>query len=134
MREHGIRPGQVLCSPSRRTRETLEGIAVEGELLIEPELYSAGVELITERLKQVPDEVDSVMVIGHNPAMQLLVLRLAGATTDGNPHPSSDPNVEAVQRKFPTAALATLSFEGPWRTLGPGRARLAGLVRPKDLH
>ena len=32
---------------------------------------------IVERLKRIPDDIDSVLVIGHNPAMQTLVLRLA---------------------------------------------------------
>ncbi len=36
VRAQGIEPTQVLCSPSRRTRETLEGVAPGGETLIEP--------------------------------------------------------------------------------------------------
>src|SRR6516164_9381167 len=63
MRSHGIQPDQVLCSPARRTRETLDGAAPGGETLIEPELYYASAAEILERLRRVPDEVDSVMVI-----------------------------------------------------------------------
>jgi phosphohistidine phosphatase len=138
VREGGIRPELVLCSPARRTRETLEGVDPGGEVLIEEGLYTASGAQVLERLRQVPDEVRSVMVVGHNPAMQALVLRLAG--TDS--HRASDaldtaggyPNLGAVQRKFPTGALATLSFQGPWSELEPGCARLSGLVRPKDLR
>jgi phosphohistidine phosphatase len=112
LRTSGIRPALVLCSSSRRTLETLEGVAPEGEQLIEPELYSASGPELHERLRRVPAGVGSVMVIGHNPAMQTIVLRLAGGGT---------------------GALATLTFEGPWSELASGGARLDGFVRPKAL-
>jgi phosphohistidine phosphatase len=123
-----IQPQQVLCSSSRRTRETLAGICVQGEHLIEPELYGASTDDLVARLRQVPDDVQSVMVIGHNPTMQTLVLRLASASTDGER--SALPEVQA---KFPTGALATLTFDRAWSELTAGCARLAGFVRPKGL-
>ena len=129
LRDSGIRPAQVLCSPARRTLETLEGVAPGGEALIEPELYSATASEIVARLARVPEEIDSVMVIGHNPALQTLVLRLAGA----NGSVSVGPDLADVQRKFPTGALATLTFECDWSQLAPGSARLAAYVRPKSL-
>jgi phosphohistidine phosphatase len=130
VRESRIRPAQILCSPARRTRETLEGVAPGGEALIESELYSANASDLIERLHNVPEEVESVMVIGHNPAMQTLVLRLTG----GNGVVAEGSNLADVQRKFPTGALATLSFECAWSELSSGRAELTALVRPKDLH
>jgi phosphohistidine phosphatase len=38
-----------------------------------------------------------------------------------------------VNKKFPTAALATLDFDGDWSSLRPHAARLTAFVRPKDL-
>ena len=125
LRANGIEPALILCSTSRRTRETLEGLKPGGRQLIEPELYAASTSAIIERLKRVPEDVDSVMLIGHNPAMQTLVLRLAA----GDP----DSDLSEVKRKFPTAALATLTLDCGWHELGPGRARLVGFVRPKQL-
>jgi phosphohistidine phosphatase len=129
MAANGIKPDQVLCSPSRRTRETLEGIDPGGEWLIEPELYGATGSVLLERLRRVPDEIQSVMLVGHNPAMQMLVLRLGG---DGRPGTDGSPLAQ-VQRKFPTGGLATLTFSGRWSELGPGSARLEAFVRPKTL-
>jgi phosphohistidine phosphatase len=63
------------------------------------------------------------MLVGHNPAIQSLALSLAGGGS----------GLADVEAKFPTAALATLTFEGSWRELGPGRAELAAFVRPKQL-
>ena len=66
------------------------------------------------------DDVRSAMVIGHNPTMQVLALRLAAP--DAGVADGSD--LAEIQRKFPTGALATLTFEGGWSTLAPGAARL----------
>src|SRR6201996_3013952 len=80
LKAHDIHPDQVLCSTARRTRETMQGVGVGGEHLIEHELYDASSQDIVARLQRVPEEVASVMVIGHNPAMQTLVLRLSSPT------------------------------------------------------
>jgi phosphohistidine phosphatase len=135
IRSHDIRPGQVLCSTSRRTRETLEGVAPGGERLIEPELYAASSRELIERLRRVPEEIDSVMVIGHNPAMQTLVLRLADGCdrTLGQDEDGDGSYLTEVQSKFPTGALATLTFQCAWQELGPQQARLVGFVRPKAI-
>jgi hypothetical protein len=39
----------------------------------------------------------------------------------------------ALRGKFPTAALATLTFEGDWSELGERTAELAAYVKPKQL-
>ncbi len=126
LKANAIEPDLVLCSSSRRTRETLDGIHATGEHVIETELYGASTDELVARLRSVPPEVASVMVIGHNPTMQTLVLRLAGGSASGEELPQ-------VQAKFPTGALATLSFDSEWSELNPGCARLTAFVRPKAL-
>lgn len=128
--ENEIRPAQVLCSSARRTVETCAGVSPGGELSIERELYSANGDAILDRLRRIPDDTASVMVIGHNPAVQALVLRLTRA--NGRVPEGSD--LDEVQRKFPTGALATLSFNCRWSQLHAGSATLDALVRPSDLH
>jgi phosphohistidine phosphatase len=127
LRREGIEPELVLCSSARRTRETLEGIAPAighgASVLIEPELYGASEDKLVERIRGTPDAVRSLMVIGHNPGIQAVAMRLAGSGED----------LERVARKYPTGALATLDLEGSWHELGPGAARLAEFVTPKDL-
>ncbi len=130
VRSSGIEPRVVLCSSARRTRETLEGVAPPGEWLIEPDLYAASAGAVLARLQELPDAVESAMVIGHNPAMQVLVMRLA-SMRDG---PNEDSGLGEIQRKFPTGSLATLSFGGAWRKLAPGNAELVAYVRPKQLE
>jgi phosphohistidine phosphatase len=123
LRDEGISPSLVLCSSARRTRETLERVEPGGDVRVERELYGASASELLERLRRVPDETQSVMLIGHNPAVQELALELAA---DGD-------RLADVERKFPTCALATLSVRGRWSELEAGAAELVAFVRPKDL-
>jgi phosphohistidine phosphatase len=115
----------VLCSSARRARETVELVAVGGagvNVEIDEGLYGASAADLLERVRGLADDIDAVMLVGHNPAMHDLAVELLGHGVG-----------EQVVGKFPTGALATLSFTGSWRTLAPGRAELAAFVRPRDL-
>ena len=120
-------PALVLCSSAQRTQETLERIAPAlGEQVavqIERDFYAASAEHLLDRLQALDEDVASVLLVGHNPAIERLALDLAG----------SGDQLAAVQRKYPTGALATLEFPGPWCELGPGTATLADFVTPKQL-
>jgi phosphohistidine phosphatase len=121
VRREQIPVALVLCSSAKRARETLDLVAPPGEILIEHELYRATAAELLERLRRLPDEVDAVMLIGHQPAISDLAVGLVGRGS------------EVADRKFPTAGLATLTFTGLWRTLAPRRARLASFVTPGEL-
>ncbi len=127
LRRNGISPALVVCSPSRRTRQTLKriasGLPESADFQIKSELYAASAADLLEVLHEVPDEVGSVMLIGHNPGIQDLALSLA----------RGGPEVAPVRSKFPTAALATLELRGSWRELAAGTAELISFVKPKDL-
>jgi phosphohistidine phosphatase len=126
-----IDPAQILCSSSRRTLETVEGVFPGCEAVVDPELYSANCAQLIERLSGVPADLPSVLIVGHNPALQLLVLKLVGAPSSGMV--GSGSQLADIARKFPTGALATLSFECGWADIGKGCAQLTDYVRPKSL-
>jgi phosphohistidine phosphatase len=119
-------PELVLCSSARRTRETLElvrpALAVV-PVSIEDGLYGASSETLRERLRAVPDEVGSVLLVGHNPGLRDLALALASRGADR----------ERLEAKFTTAALATLTLPS-WSRLSPGDAELVDYVGPKQLR
>jgi phosphohistidine phosphatase len=126
LRDLGVEPGLVLCSSSARTRETLEFLlpVIGGStVLYEDGLYGASRDELLARVRSVPDEVESLMLIGHNPEMEDLALGLA----------SSGDELGRVREKFPTAALATLTFATSWSRLVPGDAVLESYVVPKQL-
>jgi phosphohistidine phosphatase len=129
IRRKRIQPALVLCSPSRRTRQTLE--AVEPSLgkrcVVEvvPQLYGASEQELLEQLRALPESVRSVMLIGHNPGLHNLALTLA----------SRGAHLPQLEEKFPTGALVTLLVcsEG-WTALRPGAAELVDYVVPKQLR
>lgn len=128
LRRRRIRPALVLCSPSLRTRQTLEAIAPSlGKgctVELVPELYAAAQADLLQRLQALPESTTSVMLIGHNPGLQQLALALA----------SPSPDRAKLEQKFPTGALATLAFaSGSWAALRPGGAELIDYVVPKQL-
>ncbi len=128
--EHGIRPDLVLCSPARRTVETLDRIsqAVEGvQVKIREWIYMGSVGTLRDHLSHLPDTVVSVLVIGHNPGLEGLAHQLMGPG-------DHDPSVDALRTKYPTGALATL--EGPriWSALTPDSCVLRAFVRPRELE
>ena len=121
-----IQPGLIWCSSALRTQQTLMAIYPEAQS-DQDWLYSAGAEQIIERLRQVGPEVTSLMVIGHNPSLQSLALRLCQPG-------GGDAQIAAIREKLPTGALITLGFSGVWEDLGNGRLNLTDYVRPKLLR
>ena len=126
IRQERIRPGLVLCSTAVRARRTLEIIAPAlGEataVRLEDRLYGAGAEDLLSRLREVPDDVDAVLVVGHNPGLQDLAVELAGG--------GDARALRRLNEKFPTGALASLTTPGRWTELGTGTARLVSLILP----
>jgi phosphohistidine phosphatase len=125
----GVAPDLVLCSSARRTVMTLEGIRPElpadTEVRVERGLYAASSSALLARLRRVDDSVDSVLLIAHNPGIEMLAATLIGA--------GDDRLRERLAEKFPTGALADLHFEGPWAKLAAGAATLESFVVPRDL-
>ncbi len=132
MKAEAIEPELVLCSSARRTRETLEGLGLGSKVLVEHRLYGASADDLLERLRSVPAELRSVMLVGHNPALQLLVLRLAAAERSGRGE--SAEGLEEIRTKLPTGALVTLETDDEWAQLDLGSAALVDYVRPKALQ
>ena len=125
-----VRPQLVLCSSALRARRTL-GIVLSSlgdrgalGIAIDPELYTFDAEVLLERLRSIPDNVRSLLFVGHNPAMQELALLVAAG---GASH-------DRVAAKLPTGALVTIAIpDDAWTKLGESDAEIEGLVVPRDL-
>ncbi len=129
----GTRPALVLCSSARRAQETLDvlrpAIGDSADVRIEHDLYGADATTILRRLGAVDPSVASAMVVGHNPGLQQLAIELSG-DGDGGADASA---LQQLRTKFPTAALATITFDAEWARLKAGRGHLASLVLPRQL-
>lgn len=129
MRNDGLEPSVVLCTSALRARQTLEllqpALSDATTIKIEPKLYGAGSKELITRIRRLSQAAPSVLIVGHNPAIQDLVLTLA----------AESPKSNVIRKKFPTAALAVLDAPiDEWRQLEPGKAALVDFVTPKSLQ
>ena len=131
---HGLVPDLVLCSTAERARQTLELVIAEWErpavdaakVEMRSSLYLAPPGEMLAAIRRVDEAVERLMIIGHNPGMAMLALRLAAR---GDPR-----GMKTMAAKYPTAALAVLDFEiEKWPAIAPGAGYLQSFVRPKDL-
>lgn len=128
---HGAIPDLVLCSPARRTRETVELVAQyldrPMKTAVHPALYLGSPAEILRAIRNADDGAKSLMVVGHNPDLGLLARSLARAS-------AGDERARLLASKFPTAALARYEAEvASWKKFGAKVARLAAFVTPKLL-
>ncbi len=130
LHRRGARPDLILCSPSRRTRETLDGVLAVYEpaphTLIEPELYLAEATRLVDRFRRLSPDIRQALLIGHNEGLAEAAIALAMA---GDPAA-----LASLQAKFPTGAVAWLRFPmEDWTRTGRTRGELLAFVRPRDL-
>jgi phosphohistidine phosphatase len=125
--EHGDSPDLVWCSTALRTRQTWEHL--EAELAdsctvnFEDGVYDAAVDDLFAVLRRTPKKAARVLIVGHNPGVQDLVLALADRA-------SGDARALA-ETKFPTSGLAVLDLDGDWADLDRGQANLTTFVVPR---
>ncbi|HEX9592401.1 MAG TPA: histidine phosphatase family protein [bacterium] len=128
LRAEGLLPDHVASSPAERARQTAlrvcraAGVA-EAVICYYPEIYLADVEELLAVLAACPGDARRVMVVGHNPGLELLVEYLAG----------DDVAVPPGGKLLPTAAAALLEMPDDWQGLAADAARLVSLTLPRDL-
>lgn len=97
MFEEDLVPDLILSSTARRARDTAEIVAeasgFEGEITLLDDLYHGWPSDYLLALRALPDDIDSAMIVGHNPGLESLLEIL----TDEDEH-------------LPTAALACVSL------------------------
>jgi phosphohistidine phosphatase len=111
----GLTPDLVLCSPSRRTRQTWHGVALAltsaPEVRYDQGIYAAPVRTLLATVRAAAPEATTVLLIGHNPGVSELSALL-------------DPD-QADDEGLRTAGLAVHSLTGAWTDFGNATAPLA---------
>ena len=123
-------PDHILCSPAQRTRETLAAVIpflpARTKVAITPELYEPPHGDYRAAISAHGGRAATLMVIGHNPAIQATALILIGA---GDARLST-----AIAEKYPTGALAVVAFDtDDWSALAPHSGRIEAFIRPSAL-
>ncbi len=130
--QQGFVPDLVLCSPAKRTRQTLSYVQArladggKRNIRYDDDIYLANASDLLDILHHRGGRSEHVLLVGHNPGLHALAMMLAG-TGDAEA-------LALMANKFPTAALAILSFDcSHWRDVKPGTGELKTYTAPKLL-
>ncbi len=122
LRESQLAPELIVSSTAKRARKTAssvaEACAYEGVLELDGSLYLASPSQYILVLRRVPEQVQRVLVVGHNPGAEELLAQLTGQEVG-----------------LPTGALAHVEVDvAGWGDLTEQtRGRLVDLWRPAEL-
>jgi phosphohistidine phosphatase len=117
--------GAVLCSTATRARETLARSGIDAPVRYVERLYGATPGTVIEEINRVSDDVNTLLVIGHEPTISEVAIVLAGA--DG----TDTVALERISAKFPTSAIAVLRVPGQWEQVEPGSAAVVDFHVPR---
>jgi phosphohistidine phosphatase len=131
MRSEGLAFDHVVASPAVRIVETVEQVETGYGSALAPEwdrrIYLASASTLLDVVHELPAGANSALLIGHNPGLEDLVLMLV-------PDRVGDLLRDSVEEKFPTAALAMITFDtDDWGAIRSSAGTLVRFVRPRDL-
>lgn len=108
-------PDLVICSPSKRTRQTWQAVAANlpagssPTVRFERRIYSGAAEDLLAEIRSADESAHAMLVIGHNPGISWLARDL-------------DPEGKLDSDGLRTSGLTVHSLDGPWTEFGPGKA------------
>jgi phosphohistidine phosphatase len=128
LQRQGLVPDYIIASPAVRALETARKISkamnMDGrQIKQEPAIYAASLPDLLKVLGGCPNKARRVMIVGHNPGLESLLIHLS---KDKIPLPK-DGNL------LPTATLARLKLPDDWHELTAGCGDLQSITRPKGL-
>jgi phosphohistidine phosphatase len=107
----------AVVSPAARARATWELVAAEldppPEVTVDERVYAASGDALMRLVRAWPDDLQRVVLVGHNPGLEDLVETFTGRWVP-----------------LATSALAVLEISGPWSAAGPDSAELTVSGRP----
>lgn len=131
LRDENIAFDRIISSPAIRCAETLnhvwEGLGRAPDVLWDRRIYLASAPTLCDVIHEASDQSDHLLLCGHNPGLEDLILALI-------PDEQGNELRDAVEEKFPTAALAEITFPvAQWSAITNGTGTLTRFVRPRDL-
>lgn len=132
LEQSGVRPTMVLCSSAVRARETWAQIAEAYGSAVEAMhvrfldvLYGADVQEVLNLAQEAGEEIQDLLIIGHEPVTSAVAHYLAGPA-------SQEAAALRVRSGMSTATAALLNYQGSWQRLERHGAVLTGLATPRS--
>lgn len=120
----GLLPERIVSSPAQRALSTTEqvcmGMAQPGRRFErDARIYEAGVKQLLAVLADCPADCGRLLLVGHNPGLERLLVQLVGGET-----------VQTQRIGMSPGTLVRLALTGPWSQLS-GDAKLLSVMRPR---
>jgi phosphohistidine phosphatase len=127
LEQGGLMPDRVVVSPARRAAQTWDraGAPLVPDLqpIVDPRIYDNTVEALLAAIRETPEDVRTLAVVGHNPS----VGELAGVLDDGQSSPAARRDLDAG---FRTGGVAVFVLAAPFPDIAPGTATLRDFTVP----
>lgn len=128
MRDEDIRPELILSSPARRAAQTAEAVGTaigitRTDIIWDQRLYLATVAALRDVLAGVTARTHTLLLIGHNPGLEDLLLWLAPGADDQRRH----------EKLLTTATVAAVRLPGTDWKVQPCSAVSVRMIRARDL-
>lgn len=128
LQQKDLIPDYILSSPAERAKNTAEklskamGLSAQ-HVHIDARLYEAGLTDLTRALAHCPEHAQRVLLIGHNPVLESLLMFL-----DKESLPDPDDG-----KLLPTATAAVFNMPDSWADLRKDCAELLFIMRASEL-
>jgi len=121
------RPTAMITSPALRAYQTAmifaEALNIPAKKIrVDSQIYEAGPDTLLEVISAIPEQAQSVLLVGHNPGLDYLLQTLCREVK---------PGIDG--KLMTTCAVAKIVFDGRWRDIADQRCRLHSLFRPKEI-
>lgn len=121
--DEGIKPDVIITSPAARANHTAFIISRvmkcrSDQLIITNRLYHCSADTFLDEIFALPEEINSVMMVAHNPGVTDLAYELSRGGTSF----------------LPTTGVAVIQYKNTsWKDIGSAKADNFLILKPKEL-
>lgn len=113
----------VVCSNAKRTRQTLDGLRSllpsNLEIIYDDDLYNANAEIVLQKIQNVRENHEGVIIISHNPGLSDLINRMHA------------PQGISLPKVMPTCGiLVGESLVESWTQISPHNTQIKNFIIP----
>ncbi len=121
------KPKVIISSPALRAYQTAlifsRGLDIQAqEIGFDNRIYAANLDILLKVIRAIPEQNKSVLLIGHNPGLDLLLQVLCRKAK-----PGSDGKL------MTTCAVAKISIDCQWQNISNKYCQFYSLTRPKEI-
>jgi len=109
LKKSGYKPDMMVSSNALRAMTTAEVFAdvLGAELILNHELYNAHEKTVLDLVRAMDEDIENLMLIGHNPTWEILIEDFTGETTSMSP-----------------CSVVQISFDSTWEEIKEGSGRV----------